>query len=357
MSSTHRRTTATRSHALTSIVAALIAAVTCTVPAGAAPGTGTARPLAVSVPAEPAPLRPGATGTIPIGVVNPGTKALTVRITARGLLFGDDGHVTLAGVDPLWAGRVDFPPDPITIPRQSYRNVGLVVHMPPKIDPDLYFVGFLVTPIAGPGNGLTYINQIGSYVTIDVPGPRDRRLTADLHLPGFALTDALHAHLGIHNVGAAAAVYWGENDPKSTPGSGTQQRFDRSLLPRGRSRTVVLDVKPGFLVALVTMRVHIIYPGRTDATTSEIVITKRVLIVQPIALVILAAAIVGAGLWYWYRRRRRRAASRNGRPGGPRPDRSTAAAKRAAGPPARHEREATHVVRTLERLLDTRRAT
>ena len=184
--------------------------------AHAASGSGPpSRPqsLAVSVPSETAPLAPGASGTIPIRVVNPGSTSVTVRITGQRIQFADEGRVTIAGRDPMWEGRVDFPARPITISAQSYRDVGLTVHVPPRISPDLYFVGFLVTPLPDAARNITYIHQVGSYITIDVPGPRTRTLTADLRLPRFALSsDRVHAKLHVHNVGKAAAMFWGEND-------------------------------------------------------------------------------------------------------------------------------------------------
>ena len=231
--------------------------------------------------------------------------------------FGDDGRVTIAGPDAKWESRVSFPQSPITVAAQSSRIVGLTVHMPARISPDLYFVGFLVTPLPDAAGNLTYVNQIGSYVTINVPGPRVRTLTADLHLPDFALTTLVRGTLHLHNVGRAAATYWGENDTTATPGSSAprQERIGESLLPAGRSRTITLDAKPSFLIAVVTVHVHVIYPGRSNATTKEIVLTKRVLVVQPGALVLLGLALFAATIWYVHRRRKRRPPSpgRSGR--------------------------------------------
>ena len=317
-------------------VAAALTVVVSGIPAAHAASGSRApeRPLAVSVPAEAASLRPAATGTVPIRVVNSGSTPIAVRITGQGIRFGDEGRVTIAGRDPMWDGRIDFPARPMTIPARSYRDVGLTVHMPPRISPDLYFIGFLVTPLPNAAGNLTYVNQIGSYITIDVPGPRTRTLTADLHLPSFALTSHVRAKLHIHNVGKSAAMFWGENDTTATPGSSTprQARLDRSLLPAGRSRTIVVEAKPSFLVAMVTMHVHILYPGRTDAGTTEIVLTKHVLVVQPAAVVLLGAILIVAGIWYAHRRRKRR----KQRPTSPRPDRHLEPATNA--PPKRRSR-------------------
>ena len=56
-------------------------------------------------------------------------------------------------------------------PPQSYRNVAAVRFTSRTAQPDLYFVGFLVTPVAAEGGSIKVINQIGSFLTVDVPGP------------------------------------------------------------------------------------------------------------------------------------------------------------------------------------------
>jgi len=80
-------------------VAATLTVFVSGIPAAhAAPGPQAGpRSLAVSVPAEAASLQPGATGTVPIRIVNPGSKPIAVRITGRGIRFGDEGRVA-AGV-------------------------------------------------------------------------------------------------------------------------------------------------------------------------------------------------------------------------------------------------------------------
>jgi hypothetical protein len=92
---------------------------------------------------------------------------------------------------------------------------------------------------------------------------------------------------------------------------------------------------------LATIRVHVFYPGRTDAATREIVLTKRVLVVKPLALAALMGILLFAGLWYARRRRRRR----------PRPvavpvdaatrvDRALAAVRAGSTVPTRRHRDA-----------------
>ena len=44
--------------------------------------------------------------------------------------------------------------------------------MPTQIGPDLYYIGFLVSPVPTVSGEVVVINQIGAFLTIDVPGPR-----------------------------------------------------------------------------------------------------------------------------------------------------------------------------------------
>ena len=317
-------------------------------PARAALGAvGAARQIAVSVPSEAARIGPGRTGTVPVRIVNPGSAGVTVRVVGRGVRFGDDGKVTMTDRDPLWARRVSFPARPIAIAARSYHDVKLRVRMPARIDPDLYFIGFLVTPLSRVKANLTYVNQIGSYVTIDVPGPRTRVLAADLDLPSYAISSRAHATVRVRNEGRAAAVFWGESDATAMPGSPApaQARIAGSLLPRGRSRSIVVEAKSSFPIALITMHIHIFYPGRNNATTREITLSKRVLLVQPAALWAPPGALLVGLLFLGRRRRKRRRRQTFGRRRRPAPsataaiDRRLARARAGAGGPGRLSRK------------------
>ena len=283
-----------------------------------APATKVSRPIAVSVPPDPVQIGPGGTAKVPVRVVNPGNAPVTVTVTGRGLDFGDNGKVNLTQQpDPRWLGRVDFPAGDLTIPAQGFDDLSLNVRMPDRIDPDVYFVGFVVSPVPTANGRVTLINQIGAFFMIDVPGPRVRKLSASLDVPGFDLGPI---HLGsvvvgrqaagelrVRNVGHATARFWGENDTSSSPGGGTptQQRVRVSLLPVGRLRSYAVSGRPAWPVGFVTMTVHIIYPDKTESSTTEIVLTKRSLVISPWVLVAVGVLVV-LGLWWFVHRRKRR---------------------------------------------------
>jgi hypothetical protein len=266
------------------------------------------RPLAVSVPPEPTTVRLGAASVIHVRVLNPGDAPVSVTVSGGTVQLGDEGAVTVsAEPDADWQGLVDFPTEPLTVPAGGYVDAPLTVRVPAQLSPDLYFVGFLVTPLATGVGNVHVINQIGSFVSLDVPGPRDRQLSAALDGPRFVLGWQGEKTVHVRNVGHAAVRFWSENDTTSSPGGDTprQQRFDKSLLPVGHERSFTVVGKPAWPIGLVTMRVHVFYPGSTEDSTQEVILTKQVLVVNPLALAALVslAAIVVA---FWVIRRRRR---------------------------------------------------
>ncbi len=286
-------------------------------------GTKTPRPLAVSVPPEPVSIAPGETSKVHVRVVNPGDAPVTVTMIGRGLNFGDDGRVNVTSKpDPKWQGRVDFPAGDLTVPAQGFDDVFVTVRMPDRIDPDLYFIGFVVSPVKSGSGSVTLINQIGGFFTIDVPGPRVRKISARLRVPRFGLGpvhlssvvvgNEIDGTLRVRNIGHAQVRFWGENDTTAWPGGKipTQQRIEKSLLPVGRARSFEVVGEPAWPVGFVTLRVHIVYPGKTESATKEIVLTKRMLVISPWVIVAVCVPIALAMYWWLRRRRRRRPPAR-----------------------------------------------
>jgi hypothetical protein len=276
------------------------------------------RTIAVSVPPDPVSMSPGSTGIVNLRVVNPGRKRVRVNVVGRGLTLGNEGKVSInKGPDPLWANRVRFPSKPFTVPAQGFKDLKVRVSVPKSLHPDLYFLGFVVTPVPSANPGVTVINQIGGFFTIDIPGPRDRRLAADLELPGFSILgvhlyvgSVLNGTLHVHNIGHAAVRFWGETDSTATGGSPGQLRLPLSLVPSLRERTFVVSSRPGWPIGFVHTQVRIVYPSTTEKTTSEILFTNSELVINPLVFVVLGILVLFA-IWRRVlarRRRRRRSA-------------------------------------------------
>jgi hypothetical protein len=277
--------------------------------AGAKP-LGGPRALAVSVPADPVQIGAGTRAKTLVRVVNPNHAPVVVTIASRQLSLGDNGKVSVgSGPDPVWQRRARFPSRELTIPAQGYLDIPLTIRVPRRLPPDLYFIGFLVSPVATQAGALNVINQIGSFVTIDIPGPRVRKLAGHFDLPSFVLGSHVTGTLRIGNIGRAAVRFWGENDITSSPGNTfQQQRLNPSLLPAGRSRLVTVSGKPAWPVGIVTITTHVTYPGRTEAQTKELNYSKRVIVVAPwvVPAVLGAIVLLVSALWWTRRRSTRR---------------------------------------------------
>jgi hypothetical protein len=111
--------------------------------------------------------------------------------------------------------------------------------------------------------------------------------------------------------------FWGEGDTTSSPrGSTLQARIEPALLPVGTSRSITVSGSPAWPIGMVTVTVHVVYPGRTEQSSKEIVLRGRVLVISPWAIPALSSLVVAAlGLLLW-RRRSRRARRRAGLPAG-----------------------------------------
>jgi hypothetical protein len=285
-------------------------------PAAAAtpsPSPSDGRSIAVSVPPDPVSMTPGHTSVVQMRVANPGDVPVRVTIVGRGLTLGDEGTITIQdGPDPLWDDNVAFPSGAVKVPANGYKDLSVTVHPPPDLSPDLYFVGFVVTPVPDPNSGVTVINQIGGYFTVDIPGPRDRRLAADLEVPGSSIL-GLQVHLGtqldatlhVHNMGASAVQFWGETDTTTTGGDPGQIRLPKSLVPSSHERTFAIVTQPAWPIGFVHMHVVVIYPETTDVSTTQIEFARSVLVINPLVFVVLAL-IIAFILWRRVRARRRR---------------------------------------------------
>jgi hypothetical protein len=267
---------------------------------------GGSRGLAVSVPADPVEIAAGTRAEALVRIINASATPVPVTIESRRLLLLDNGKVTIGErPDARWQKRARFPSGQLTIPAHGYRNIPLTMRVPRGLSPDMYFVGFLVTPVPTKSGSIQVINQIGSFVTIDVPGPRQRELGGRFRMPSLVFGSRANGTLHISNTGHAAVRFWGENDTTSSPGGSPRQlRLDPSLLPAGRSRSTTVSGKPAWPVGIVTVTAHITYPGRTDAATKELVFSKRVVVISPWLPIGLALLLAAAGAGVWTRRRR-----------------------------------------------------
>jgi hypothetical protein len=302
------------------LVAALVMFITAVVvaPVGAATAGGgdQAEPavpgndLSVGVPPDPVVANPGETVTQLVRVSNRATAELSVEFHQRAMLLGDDGAVTMLDKpDPVWGQRVKLPGGVQTIPAEGHKEYDVEITMPDDAAPDVHLVGFLVTPVVRAPGQVRVINEIGSFLTIDVPGKRDWRLDADLDLPSFVIGSDATGEIDVRNVGRSSLQFWGDITKRISPwGAVDQDRIDPKLyLPAGKERSVEVSASPKWGIGIVNVPVRVSYPSGTNGTTSkEILLTKRVVVIHPLWLVALAVTVLMLLAYTWRRVRRRR---------------------------------------------------
>ena len=247
---------------------------------------------------------------------------MTVNIAQRRVMLGDNGHVSMgASADAEWLGRVTFAPHTATLGARQYAKVVTVVHVPASIGSDLHFVGFLVSPVASVRGQVAVINQIGSFVTLDVPGPREARLRVTLQVPSFTLARQVQGSLQVANVGHSAVRFWGENNVTSWPEGAApgQQRFETSLAPVATTRIVRVTARPDWPVGFVQLQGQIIYPAVKGSATTEVAFSQRVLVIDPWVIIVAGGLLLAGAYLGWVRHPRRRARRRSVAPRTPEP--------------------------------------
>jgi hypothetical protein len=263
-------------------------------PAGAAPTDAGVR-LGVALPADAIPAQPGAHVQLGFAVTNGSDDPLAVRVTQRQLALGDNGAVTLqAAPDPVWAPGMTVPEAPVTVPAHGSARV-TVPTVVPDLPPDVYLVGFQVTSLPTADARVQILSSVGAYVPVDIPGPRDRRLTAHIAAPGFVWGGAAHTQLDIVNAGRSSLYFWGEDG---------RMRMDRTFLPSGHRRTVALDLRHP--VGLAHAHPRVFYNGADNQVVQVDVTSRRMLFLPPKQAVAAGGALVAVAVAECVRRRRKR---------------------------------------------------
>lgn len=297
------------------LIPSTMASAAATAPADATAGNSG---LTVSVPPSATPIHPGQDSTVSIRVINPGSDPVRVTLSDRGAELGDNGSVHLQGApDPKWAGRVTLPAGELTIPAQGYQTVNVQIHAPEVIDPDLYFVGLMVTPEATKAGSVQVVNQIGTLISLDVPGPRQQDLSASMDASPVQFADKAAATLQVRNPGHSVLRFFGETG--TSDASHQPDRIDSSILPVDRQRSLPVTAKAAWPIQMVTMDARLSYSDQTAAATTQKTATVDVLLVQPwVSIAAISALLLGIAVPVFRRIRakiaRKRAAAPAGEP-------------------------------------------
>ncbi len=284
-----------------------VAVVLAFVAAAASPPAARAESgITVSISPDPIHAAPGETVHIPLRVSNnETTQPIHFTISQRALSLQDEGRISvLEQPDPAFAG-LNVPGDEQTVGPGAYRDYDFELQVP-QLPPDTYLIGLLVTVRNETVGAVNMQGQVATFATLDVPGERDRRLQAELHLPGFHLGSSTSGHVALSNVGAASFNVWGEIDS----GGGQVDRVGKTFLAAGRQRSVPITTSTRWGLGREQVKITVFH-NITDSQTGVDTLTAAVWLVHPSYIVEAVTVLLAASLalleWLLRRRRARKA--------------------------------------------------
>lgn len=274
--------------------------------------------LSVSTPADSLAGEPGETVTSWVRVGNNGATALPITISPATVELGDNGATTMSpGIDPRFLNSVTLETTAATVPANDYIEISVTISIPTSLIPDIYLLGFLVTPAPGTGS-VQVINQIGAFISIELPGSRDRRIEAAFdNAPHFVLSDSPTLTVRVDNIGESALEFTSET---TIDGFGTAApgniRVGPKLLPSGTSRDVEITWAAELGIGIFDVHTRIVH-NVTQSETTGVELEHKIVVVSPIALTVMVTILLilatGVVLLVHHRRRiLQRPANRHG---------------------------------------------
>lgn len=299
------------------LATAAVAAVTAPAGAFAAPAPHPTNPgsadFAVSTPAEP--LQPSTDGLVHtvLTVSNNGVHPLTVKLRSVGVVPLDDGRMQIGDrADPVWTKTITMAPK-VRLDAGSYQRVPVTIKMPSGLLPDLYTLGFVAEaqPV-NPQSPVLVYTQIAYLITIEVAGPRERKLALDLEpVSWFHIGSFMDGAYKVRNIGSAAALGRGQvlvNSPFGRKNVAVVQNTDgMQLYPIGTSRGLTYQyVVHGFFL-LARPEAQVLYGNGTSTLQSVSQRGHLVLIIPWITIILLCALMVVLMAYLYWKHRRRTA--------------------------------------------------
>jgi hypothetical protein len=271
---------------------------------------GAATHLVVTSPAAPVVIAPGRTGATVITVGNPGPRAIDVQVSAAGVKLLNNGSTDfVAGQhDPVFGSHVTIAPSHLHLLSGHRATVRVTITAPTTVAPNDYFLGFLVTPIVN-GPSVAIVNQIGALVVVDVPGSRDERLAASyVGLPGLAWSSSASGFVQVRSVGRSTVQFTTDSLLTGFPAPKPAVLLEQpQALPAGLTRDEPIHVSSWLGIGWTTIHTTLVY-NLTNQRTGQVVLSKTVILINPIWLA-LPVALVAIVVLLVGRRRRKRARS------------------------------------------------
>jgi hypothetical protein len=276
-------------------------------PAASAPAAG----LTVSTPAGTLPAQPGAIVDTWLRIGNAASTPISVTILPATVKLENNGASGFSRQeDPRFAGQITFSTTEASVPANGYIEVAVKVAIPKTLIPDIYVLGFLVTPEAT-GSSVRVVNQIGALIALDVPGSRDRKLVASWqNAPWIIFSDHPSLTFRAKSVGKSALQFTSEDAITGfAPLTPANKRNDPLLVPSGLYRDVTVNWVTPWGFGIDTVTTTLMYP-QSQSGNAQLVLTKNVIVVKPIILIIAGGVLLLLVLFIIFRvqlRRRRRA--------------------------------------------------
>jgi hypothetical protein len=253
--------------------------------------------VTVSTPADPITGVPGQTVALPVLIANNTAEPVYFTIAQRAMRLGDEGAVRMLDTpDPVWSG-LQLPTADLLLTAGEYRRFQFRLRIP-EIGPDTYLVGIVVTPRpARPSPGqVQIVGAVGGLFTIDVPGPRDRRLRAALELRRVVLDGSAEGRVRVTNVGRSSLYFWADHGVEVSPGgsAGSPERISRTFLPSGHNRSFPVGVSAPFGIGRARVLSNVYHNG-ADNQVLEDTVTGDVWLVHPAYPTAVLVLLLGLG--------------------------------------------------------------
>ena len=268
-----------------------------------APARAAGNGITVSIPPAAIRAAPGETAHIPLRISNNDPDhAIRFSIVQRALALGDEGRVeVLANPDPAFAS-LNLPAGDEVLEPSAYRDYVFDMTVP-SLAPDMYLIGLLVSIHNEQPGAVSVQGQVATFATLDIPGVRDRRLHAELHLPEFRFGTSAAGQVVLSNVGGASFNTWGEIDA----GGAQPERIDKTFLAAGHQRSLAVSTSSHWGIGRKDVTVSVFH-NITDSQTGVDTVTATVWFVHPAYIAEGVALLVAGALASieWLRRRRAR---------------------------------------------------
>jgi len=290
----------------------LLAGVGFALTASATSAAASSSDLSVTYPSDPILVAPGSTTSFKLLVTNIGHAPLTVVVTAHQVLLADNGRTRFApGPDPRFASGTTIKPEQFTLAASHRRDVMVSVFVPKSLTPDDYFLGWLVSPVLT-APAVAAVNEVGALVVLDVPGPRDPRLSASfVGLPSLNFSGTADGYVRVTSTGTSTVSFTTDTEVTGFvhPSPSVIEEPPR-LLPPTLTREIPVSFSSWLGLGWYTVHSTIVY-NVTAQRTGEVSLSSTVILIAPYWLALPVVVLATIAVVAIRRRRKARVVRRH----------------------------------------------